>query len=123
MMEKLANISEFESLRKANNVSENQSVFNFEYKNEVDEIVELRDSCWADAVPFLNRVMELGIYNEVMDHLEGLFGGSEELPTLTEVNDYLRFESDNILGSIGGWEQTESGDWVNEDGEKFWNYH
>ena len=40
--------------------------------------------------------------DEFMSHLEEVyFMSGEELPTMTEINDYIRFESDYIYKSLG----------------------
>lgn len=56
---------------------------------------DLRDNCWSGAVDTLDRVEEEGKEEELMDLLEEVFEG--DIPTLTEVNDYLRFEDDEIF--------------------------
>ena len=56
---------------------------------------DLRDNCWSGAIDTLDRVEEEGKEEELMDLLEEVFEGN--IPTLTEVNDYLRFEDDEIF--------------------------
>lgn len=56
---------------------------------------DLRDNCWSGAIDTLDRVEEEGKEEELMDLLEEVFEG--DIPTLTEVNDYLRFEDDEIF--------------------------
>ena len=56
---------------------------------------DLRDNCWSGAVDTLDKVGEEGKEEELMDLLEEVFEG--DIPTLTEVNDYLRFEDDEIF--------------------------
>lgn len=67
---------------------------------------DLKDNCWSGAIDTLNKVEEEGKEEELMDLLEEVFEG--DIPTLTEVNDYLRFEDDEIF------ERLE----IKEDGEK-----
>lgn len=56
---------------------------------------DLRDNCWSGAIDTLDKVEEEGKEEELMDLLEEVFEG--DIPTLTEVNDYLRFEDDEIF--------------------------
>lgn len=67
---------------------------------------DLKDNCWSGAIDTLNKVEEEGKEEELMDLLEEVFEG--DIPTLTEVNDYLRFEDDEIFKRLE----------IKEDGEK-----
>lgn len=65
-----------------------------EIKNDFS-FEDLRNECWNGAVDTLDRVEEEGKEEELMDLLEEVFSG--DIPTLTEVNDYLRFEDSEIF--------------------------
>ena len=56
----------------------------------------------------LDAISNNDLEDEFMSHLEEIFfmNGSE-IPTMTELNDYIRFESDTIFECLG----------LNEDGE------
>lgn len=66
---------------------------------------DLRDNCWSGAIDTLDRVEEEGKEEELMDLLEEVFEG--DIPTLTEVNDYLRFEDDEIFERLEIKEEEE----------------
>lgn len=64
-------------------------------KNEID-FDELKNLCWSDAINTLEKIEENEKETELMDYLENeIF--FNEIPTETEVNDFLRFESDEIF--------------------------
>lgn len=65
-----------------------------EIKNDYS-FEDLRDNCWSGAIDTLDKVEEEGKEEELMDLLEEVFSG--DIPTLTEVNDYLWFEDDEIF--------------------------
>ena len=65
-----------------------------EIKNDYS-FEDLKDNCWSGAIDTLDKVEEEGKEEELMDLLEEVFEG--DIPTLTEVNDYLRFEDDEIF--------------------------
>ena len=50
----------------------------------------------------LETIENAGLENDFMAHLEEIYYMSgEELPTLTELNDYIRFDYELIYESIG----------------------
>ena len=56
----------------------------------------------------LGAVTNNDLEEEFMEHIESMFFMSDcDVPTITELNDYVRFEWENIFDSIG----------LNEDGE------
>ena len=73
-------------------------------KKEID-FGDLRDICWSGAVDTLNTIEENGKEDELIDLLEDVF--CEEIPTETEVNDFLWFESENIFYALGITEDEE----------------
>ena len=60
---------------------------------------ELYKDSWSGAINTLDTIMENDMENELMEHLEDIF--SDQIPTETEVNDYLWFESDYIYECLG----------------------
>ena len=66
---------------------------------------ELKDNSWSGAVDTLDDIEKAGKEDELMELLEQVF--FDEIPTDTEVNDYLWFERDEIYSNLG----------LNENGE------
>ena len=60
---------------------------------------ELYKDSWSGAINTLDSIMKNDMENELMEHLEDIF--SDQIPTETEVNDYLWFESDYIYECLG----------------------
>jgi hypothetical protein len=60
---------------------------------------DLKNKCWSGAKDTLDMISDNGYENELMSHLEDVFYG--DIPTLTEVNDYLWFEEDAIKEALG----------------------
>ena len=65
-------------------------------KKEITSFEELKENSWSGAIDTLNRIEELGLEDEFMDVLEEYFDNIEEIPTETEVNDFIWFETDTI---------------------------
>ena len=66
---------------------------------------ELKDNSWSGAVDTLEDIEKSDKEEELMELLEQVF--FDEIPTDTEVNDYLWFERDEIYSNLG----------LNENGE------
>ena len=66
---------------------------------------DLFNNSWSGAIETLKAIELADKEDELMEHLEEVF--SKSVPTETEVNDYLWFESDEIQNSIGMWECEE----------------
>ena len=60
---------------------------------------ELYKDSWSGAINTLDTIMKNDMENELMEHLEDIF--SDQIPTETEVNDYLWFKSDYIYECLG----------------------
>ena len=60
---------------------------------------ELYKNSWSGAIDTLNIISKNDMENELMEHLEDIF--SDQIPTETEVNDYLWFETDYIFECLG----------------------
>lgn len=59
---------------------------------------DLQYNCW-DCEDVLEAVSDNNMEDALMDLLEEVF--NSEVPTLTEVNDLLRFDSDWVLETLG----------------------
>ena len=59
---------------------------------------DLRNNCWSGAVDTLETIEENEKEEELMALLEDTF---EDVPTETEVNDFLWFEDDFIFEELG----------------------
>lgn len=66
---------------------------------------DLMDNCWSGAEETLKVIEENGKEDAFMEFLEMIFTEPLEMtftaPTLTEVNDFLRFEDDYIYSVLG----------------------
>lgn len=58
---------------------------------------DLQNACWSGAEKTLDVIMEHDCENAFMSLLEEIF----DEPTLTEVNDFLRFDDDYIYDVLG----------------------
>ena len=59
----------------------------------------LKNNSWSGALDTLKDIEEADKEDELMYLLEEIFNG--EIPTETEVNDFLWFERDDIYESLG----------------------
>ena len=62
-------------------------------------VYQLSCACWSGAEDTLQTIMDNDLEDEFMDLFNEVF--FEETPDLTEVNDWLRFESDWIFEQLG----------------------
>ena len=70
-------------------------------KQEMD-FNDLMDNCWGGAIDTLNTINEWNKENELMEHLKDVFSSYFDIvPTMTEINDYLRFEDEDIFEALG----------------------
>ena len=60
---------------------------------------DLQQNCWSGALDTLETIYYHDMEDEFMDYMEQVF--YDEIPTLTEVNDWLRFEADEIFNVLG----------------------
>ena len=60
---------------------------------------DLQERCWSGAIDTLNNVEEAGLCDELMKMLEEVF--LERIPDMTEVNDFLLFETEYIYEQLG----------------------
>lgn len=63
---------------------------------------DLMNNGWSGAVDTLKTIEEHGKEDELMAHLEEQW--LDEVPTMTEINDYLRFEDEFIFECLGIFE-------------------
>ena len=63
---------------------------------------DLVENCWSGAFDTLKTIREHDKEDELMSHLEEIFESYfNNVPTMTEVNDYLRFEDEAIFETLG----------------------
>ena len=60
---------------------------------------KLYKNSWSGAINTLNIISKNDMENKLMVHLEDIF--YDKIPTETEVNDYLWFESEYIYECLG----------------------
>ena len=59
---------------------------------------ELQETCWSGAVDTLNTISKHDKEDEFMQYLEEVF--YDDIPTETEVNDFIWFEDDAIFEAL-----------------------
>ena len=63
---------------------------------------ELADRLWSGAVDTWKQILEADKEDEAMSYMEDLFCcGEDGAVDITKLNDYLWFESDDILSALG----------------------
>lgn len=67
------------------------------YIKEDYDFNDLQNACWSGAEKTLKVIEENGKEDAFMELLEMTFTE----PTMTEVNDYLRFDDDSIFEELG----------------------
>ena len=80
-----------------------------EIRKEINGFYELADMVWSGAVDTIADIQNANKEDEFMNFLEAVF--CDEVPTDTEVNDFIWFERDYIYESIG---LTEDGELIEE---------
>ena len=84
-----------------------------EIKKEINGFNELADMVWSGAVDTIADIQRANKEDEFMNFLEAVF--CDEVPTDTEVNDFIWFERDYIYENIG---LTEDGELPEEEPEE-----
>ena len=74
---------------------------------------DLMSNCWSGAIDMLKTIEEHNKEDELMAHLEGQW--LDEVPTMTEINNYLCFEDETIFEALGISETEEEEDVSNYD--------
>lgn len=80
-----------------------------EIKKEINDFYALADMVWSGAVDTIADIQNANKGDEFMNLLEAVF--CDEVPTDTEVNDFIWFERDYIYENIG---LTENGELIEE---------
>ena len=63
---------------------------------------DLMNNCWSGAIDTLKTIEEHDKEDELMGHLAEIFESYfDNVPTMTEVNDYLWFEWETIFDCLG----------------------
>ncbi len=87
-----------------------------EIRKEINGFYELADMVWSGAVDTLEDIQNANKENEFMDFLEMVF--CDDVPTDTNVNDFIWFERDYIYENIG---LTEDGNLPEDEMEETLN--
>ena len=62
---------------------------------------DLKNNSWSGAIDTLNKIEECGKEEEFMEYLESVMAEDEyKVPTETEVNDFLWFDSEMIYEAL-----------------------
>ena len=76
-------------------------------KKDIDSFEELKNLTWCCEFA-LDAIEKADKEDDFMSHLEEIYlMNDSEVPTMTELNDYIRFDYDDIFECLG----------LNEDGE------
>ena len=70
-----------------------------EIRKEINDFYALADMVWSGAVDTITDIQNANKEDEFMNFLEAVF--CDEVPTDTEVNDFIWFERDYIYENIG----------------------
>ena len=70
-----------------------------EIRKEINDFYALADMVWSGAVDTIKDIQNANKEDEFMNFLEAVF--CDEVPTDTEVNDFIWFERDYIYENIG----------------------
>ena len=84
-----------------------------EIRREINDFYALADMVWSGAVDTIADIQNTNKEDEFMNFLEAVF--CDEVPTDTEVNDFIWFERDYIYENIG---LTEDGELPEEEPEE-----
>ena len=87
-----------------------------EIRKEINGFYELADMVWSGAVDTIVDIQNANKENELMNLLEEIF--LDEIPSDTEVNDFLWFERELIYENIG---LTENGNLPEDEMEEVLN--
>lgn len=87
-----------------------------EIRKEINGFYELADMVWSGAVDTIADIQNANKENEFMDFLEMVF--CDNVPTDTEVNDFIWFEREYIYENIG---LTEDGELPEDEMEETLN--
>lgn len=71
----------------------------FEYTNYIEDYRDLENVCWGQALNVLQEIYDNDYEEELIEYLTEIF--SDNMPTLTELNDYISYEWEQIYKAIG----------------------
>ena len=77
----------------------------FEYTNTISNYRDLENVCWGQALNVLQEIYDNDYEEELIDHLTEIF--ADNMPTLTELNDYIAYDWEYIYDAIGLKESKE----------------
>lgn len=69
-----------------------------EIKQDMD-FRDLENNCWGQAVDILKEISDADKEDALMNYLEDIY--YDEIPTLTEINDILAYDWENVYKDIG----------------------
>ena len=69
------------------------------YIKQYMDFNDLMNNCWSGAIDTLKTIEEHDKEEELMAHLEEQW--LDEMPTMTQINDYLWFEDEYIFQCLG----------------------
>lgn len=69
------------------------------YVKEDMDFNDLRNNCWGQATKILEEISDADKEDDLMSYLEEIF--YDDIPDLTEVNDVLAYDWENVYESIG----------------------
>ena len=81
---------------------------------------DLMNNCWSGAIDTLKTIEEHDKEDELIAHLEEQW--VDEVPTMTEINDYLWMDSDFVFEALGISETEEEEDILEENEIDFSQY-
>lgn len=73
-------------------------------RREINDFDSLKDELWSGAIQTMETIEENDKEDEFMDLLDELFPEGEDL---TNLNDFIRFDSDYIFETLGISEENE----------------
>lgn len=68
-------------------------------KVEVDGFEELKNMCWSGALHTLRKIEEADLEVDFIAYLEDVF--YDDIPTDTEINDFIWFDDEMIYEALG----------------------
>ena len=67
---------------------------------EIDSFNDLMENSWSGAIDTLQDIANVNLEEELMENLETIYFLGE-IPTDTEVNDFIWFERDTMQSDLG----------------------
>jgi hypothetical protein len=78
------------------------------YQEEIWDFRTLYDLCWGQAINVLDEIQEHDKEDELMEHLVEVYQG--DIPSLTDINDYISYEWEEIYQAINMEENEDDDD-------------